>query len=361
MTAATFTQQLIDKKSLIDAELKLYVASLSKETLSMFTPDSSVAMSAYEQVLARGGKRIRGALTMVAYEMCGGTDTDMILQAACAIEMTHAYILTLDDIMDKSATRRGGPSAHMIIADYHKKHQLSGDSYHFGEAIAINAATIGFHDAQLKVTNLNVANKSKLQALSLLNSALIVTGHGQINDIFNEVRDDVTEQSVDQVLEWKTAHYTFLNPLQFGMALAGADEKTIHALHDYCMHAGRAFQITDDILGTFASEQEAGKSPMDDVREGKRTVLSVHALQSAPNGDKNFLITMLGNEKLTQSEFNRCKEIFIETGALKVSQDQAKYHVDMAKISLQHYATLFSKGGVDFLTQLVDSLLGRTA
>jgi len=361
ITKVGFSARLADLKQAIDAELQVHSKHLHKTTMRKFTPYSVVVVDAYDQVLARGGKRIRGALTIMGYEMCGGTNKAMILQAAAAIEMTHAYILVLDDIMDKSAMRRGGESAHTILASYHKQHGLSGDGYHFGEAVAINSALIGCHYAQGLAATLDADSSYKLKAIKLLNDALIVTGHGQINDIFNEVVDVVNDQAVDQVLEWKTAHYTFLNPLQFGMALAGADDTVLQSVYEYCMSAGRAFQITDDILGTFSSELEAGKSPMDDIREGKRTVLSVNALNHAQNGDKNFLIQMLGNEKLTQAEFIRCKEIFVETGALAASQKQAEKLVQKAKKSLTNHIDNLSDEGIEFLHVLADSLIGRSS
>jgi geranylgeranyl diphosphate synthase type I len=360
LTKASFKQQLVTYKQSIDARIAHHIQELQAQTAQSYTPASAVVVDAYCQVLARGGKRIRGALTLVGYDMCGGTDTALILDAACAIEMTHAYILVLDDIMDKSTKRRGGDSAHTILAKYHTDHGLSGDSYHFGEAAAINSALIGCHYAQNIVATLNGRSEYIVRALTLLNESLVVTGHGQINDIFNEVVESVDQETVDKVLEWKTAHYTFLNPLQFGMALAGATEQQVNAIRTYCMHAGRAFQITDDILGTFASEQEAGKSPMDDIREGKRTVLSVVALENAQSSDKSFLQQMLGNEYITTEEFTRCKEIIRTSGALQEAEKQAATHIETAKASLVSVAGNYTGQGSEFLSLLVDQLLGRT-
>lgn len=355
-----FTRMLAELKHEVDEALEMHAAHLKKTTAHNFTPYSVLSVDAFTEILGRGGKRIRGALAIVGYEMCGGADRDMILQAACAIEMVHAYILILDDIMDKSAMRRGGPSAHTLVSNYHRENGLSGESMHFGEAVAINAALIGDHYAQSLVTDLSVGDQQKIKALKLLNDALIVTGHGQINDLFNEVLDHVNEQDVDHVLEWKTAHYSFLNPLQFGMALAGADDETLTEITGYCMHAGRAFQITDDIIGIFGSELEAGKNPMDDIREGKRTLLSITALHKADSADKNFLIQMLGNDRLTQREFMRCKEIFEATGALEEAKKQAERHVSEAKASLEQ-THRWNDAGTTFLIALVDSLLGRSS
>jgi geranylgeranyl diphosphate synthase type I len=145
------------------------------------------------------------------------------------------------------------------------------------------------------------------------------------------------------------------------MALAGADDAALGGITDYCMHAGRAFQITDDILGTFGSELEAGKSPMDDIREGKRTLLSITALAKADSGDKNFLIQMLGNERLTQAEFTRCKEIFVATGALGRAQEEAARHAAAAQASLRKHGNSWVGPGAAFLSSLASSMLGRTA
>lgn len=360
-TLPAFTDQLTALKQAVDDELDTHIVRLRKTTAQQYTPYSARAVEAYVEILARGGKRIRGALTVMGYEMFGGTDRQLILQAASAIEMVHAYILVLDDIMDKSEMRRGGQSAHKLLASYHATRGLSGESLHFGEAVAINSALIGNHYAMGIMTGLQADDAYKLRALKLLNDTLVITGHGQVNDLFNEVLDQVSEADVSRVLEWKTAYYTFLNPLQIGMALAGADDETLESIRPYCMAAGHAFQITDDILGIFGSEIEAGKSPMDDIREGKRTLLSITALARAESGDKNFLIQMLGNEKLTQAEFNRCKEIFVSTGALQYASDRAAEYIQTAIDSLATVHADVSAQGKDFLHMLVSSLQGRHA
>jgi len=356
---AVFERKLKEYKAAIDADIAGYCKQVQKRTLQDFGANSRVAVDAYTAILGRGGKRIRGALTMLGYEMSGGRDRAMILQAARAIEMIHAYILIIDDINDRSLVRRGGSSAHMILADYHRAHNLSDESQHFGESIAMNAALIGSHAAQMLIANLDGDPQLKLNALSVLNRSMVVTAHGQFNDMFNEVSADVSQRDVDRVLEWKTAHYTFLNPLHFGMILAGADCHATDAITTYAMRAGRAFQISDDIVGTFGQEFESGKSPLDDIREGKRTLLSVYALEHTTNGNKNFLIQMLGNHKLTQAEFARCKDILVESGALDYAKSAAAKHVEVAVKSLKSQQNMWSPEGVQFLSGLAEYLLVR--
>jgi geranylgeranyl diphosphate synthase type II len=77
--------------------------------------------------------------------------------------------------------------------------------------------------------------------------------------------------------ERKTAAYSFEAPLVAGALLAGADADCLHALADYGRLLGIAFQLGDDVLGTFGTERITGKSAMGDLREGKETPIVAFA------------------------------------------------------------------------------------
>lgn len=358
---AVFKAKLTEYKHQIDQDITAYSKHVQTSTLQQYGASARLVSDAYLEILARGGKRIRGALVMLGYEMSGGKNQAMILQAARAAEMIHAYLLIMDDIQDRSLTRRGGPTVPVMLAGYHRRNNLAGDAGHFGIALSLNAMGIGNHAAQMILANLDAPENLRLNVIGILNRTVIVTAHGQTNDIMNEVVAKVDEQDVERVLEWKTAHYTFLNPLHMGMVLAGADCHGTDAITDYAIHAGKAFQITDDILGVFGTEFDSGKSPMDDMKEGKRTVLSVYALEHAKSPDKNFLLQMLGNANISPAEFERCKDIFVETGALKHAQSRAAAHVEQALSSLESQAHRWSDEGVQFLRGLAQYLLTRAS
>lgn len=356
-----FKEKLSGYKQLIDDDIKTYSKHIQSTTLQQYGSAARLVTDGYLDILSRGGKRIRGGLVMLGYEMSGGKNTDMIIQAARAIEMVHAYLLIMDDIQDRSLTRRGGPTVPVSLEAYHRSNNLAGDAGHFGIALSLNAMGIGNHAAQMILANLDAPETLRLNVISILNRSVIVTAHGQTNDIMNEVIAEVDEESVERVLEWKTAHYTFLNPLHVGMVLAGADCHATDAITEYALHAGKAFQITDDMLGTFGTEFESGKSPMDDIREGKRTVLSVYALDHTDNGNKNFLIQMLGNSNLKPAEFERCKDIMVASGALEHTKKRAKVHIVQALGALDKEAEHWTPEGVNFLRGLAQYLMTRTS
>lgn len=359
-TFQPFTTALAAYKQAIDADIETYATHIRNITLEQYGPYAALEANTFLDVLSRGGKRIRGVLVMVGYEMCGGADRDMILQAARAIEMLHAYILIIDDIQDRSTVRRGKPSAHEMLATYHRQHHLRGDARHAGVSLALNAALAGVHAAEGVLANLHADPQLRLNALSISNRTMSITVHGQTYDIMNELAAAPPLQDIQRVLEWKTAQYSFINPLHVGMVLAGAGCEATDAITPYALHVGKAFQIIDDILGIFGNTQELGKSPLDDIREGKSTLLSVYALEHATPADRTFLRDCLGNAGLTQTDFERCQTIIESSGARAYAQTLAGEEAAAATRALHAGKRLWSEAGTVFLDGLTAYLAKRS-
>ena len=83
-------------------------------------------------------------------------------------------------------------------------------------------------------------------------------------------------------------------------------------------------------MGIFGEEAKTGKSQMDDIKEGKRTLLIAYALEHADSAGKNFLISQLGNEHITLAQFERVKEVILQTGALEYAKNKAQEYVQQA-------------------------------
>jgi len=353
-----FKTRLAKYKGLIDSDLEDFSHLAISSTGERFGENSAETMSVFCDVLSRGGKRIRGAMTLLAYEMYGGKDQQVALQAARVMELIQTYLLIVDDIYDRSDTRRGSDSAHKILATIHAKKSWKDDPHHFGESMAFNSALIGLHVAMAIAADIPVPAELRIKALRTINLNLQITGEGQSNDIYNEVTETNDESKIQNVLEWKTSYYTFVNPLQFGAILAGADERECENLLEYGIHAGKLFQITDDIVSTFGSEFESGKSPMDDIREGKRTLLTLYALNNSPTVDAHFLQRMLGYRDITQSEFEQCREILKKSGALEYARSQALESARLARKCVESYwDSTFNS--FDFMLGVLDYMIER--
>lgn len=361
MTRPTFKDQLETYKNAIDADIADYARYVQSVTAQQYGPYAELEVQTFLDLLARGGKRIRGALVIAGYEMCGGQNRTMIVQAARAMEMFHAYLLICDDIQDRSAVRRGKPSAHEQLAAYHRAHHLKGDAAQTGMSLALNAALAGAHAAQIVLANLEAEPQLRLNAISITNRTLGITEHGQTYDIMNSLVTELDEADIRRALEWKTAQYSFVNPLHVGMVLAGAGCRETDAITPFARHLGIAYQVTDDILGVFGDEQTLGKSPMDDIREGKGTLLVAHALKHASKADSDLLQRCLGNAELTKLDFARCRKIIEASGAKAYAESIAAEEADAARASFEPTKSLWGKDGVDFLEGLGEYLLRRTS
>jgi len=358
---AVFGRQLVGYKQAIDEDIARYAAHVRAVTLEQYGEYPATVTNAYLDMLERGGKRIRGALVVTGYLMCGGKDMEMITRAATALEMLHSYMLIIDDIQDRSALRRGKPTVHEGLAAFHRERGLQGDADHTGIALALNAALTGSHAAQVLLAGLSAPEDLRLKAIGIINQTLLTTAHGQTADIMNEIDPDVTQEDVERALELKTAHYTILNPLCVGMVLAGAGCEDTDAIRDYSLHTGKVFQITDDIIGIFGDDAQTGKTAKDDIREGKRTILSVYAIKHADADDRAFLLQCLGNRDLTDEQFERCRQIMRDSGAVDNAKRLADENARQALVSLEKYQQRWTAEQVSFLRGLVQGLLDRSA
>ena len=355
----THDERLKTYKDLIDKDIAEYSKVLLDNTEDEYGAYSRETLESFVAILGRGGKRLRGALTMASYEMMGGTDRTMIIQAARAIEMIHAYVLIIDDIADRSDMRRGGPSAHKIMQEYHHKNHLKSDDAHFGESMAAQAALIGGYLAELIIDDLGISAETKLAVLRNLHSNLVRTGHGQLRDILNETLPEVTEDDALWTAKYKTAYYTVVNPLETGGILAGATKDDLMILREYGTYAGIGFQITDDIIGIFGDSAATGKSSLDDLKEGKITVLMTKALQMAGSVQRQQLLAMLGNAHVNDEDLKKCQQILADTRALEYANQKAKALAGQARDVLARAPSAWSPELVGFLDHLTEVFVER--
>ncbi len=322
----TFARQaLAEHKSAIDRAMAEYFEIEFKRYNSEFTEFSEIAMNSLKETATIGGKRLRGSLLIHAYYAAGGKDEEVALRAAVAIETVHAYLLILDDFIDESKLRRGVPTAHRAMKNYFTTHKLQGDSEHFGESVAVTIGAAGMHFASNLIAKLDVPEKHKLQAMIGINNAAIKTAHGQLNDLYEKSIDpvSVTEEDILSIMSLKTGYYTFYSPLNVGSLLAGMSRHDAQDWKKFSLLAGRAFQIQDDIIGIFGVDSKTGKSNLDDMREGKITLLVRYALDSCNESDCKFILENLGNKEITQSDLDKIKNIFESSGALERAKQQA--------------------------------------
>ncbi len=304
-----------------------------------------------------GGKNIRGSLTKLGYECFGGKDERAILKASLMVEVTHAFALMHDDIMDNDILRRGRPTIHVQYKNLHQKRYKKGEADHYGLCLALDMGDAGFVLAHLILAESGFPSEIKNKVLRRFNQVLLDTVFGQAVDVSYEHLDRVSEKDVLRVHHYKTANYTITGPLQYGALFAGASDNQVKKIEKYGLPVGIAFQLRDDELGLFADEKTLGKPVGSDVKENKNTLLHLKALELAKGEDKKFVKSIYGKKNITKKELDRVRRITQETGSLAYSQKMAKRLVEQGK----KFIPLVSKnsGQAETLANMADFMIER--
>lgn len=263
---------------------------------------------------AAGGKYIRSTFTYLGW-LSGAADDDAALRAAASTELLHAFALLQDDVMDRSALRRGRPAAHLRLAAWHQAQGLDGPAGRFGESAAILLADLCLVWAErlLRESGLGPAALARgWPRYDTLRGELAV---GQFADLVNDARSRPTLDEVLDVTRRKSGNYTVRRPLELGAALAGADEHILSVLGEYGELVGEAFQLRDDVLGVFGRPSVTGKPSGDDLRERKATSVVVLAAQLATPGQEAELSRLSRRETLDDAGVDRWRQLISETGA----------------------------------------------
>lgn len=251
----------------------------------------------------RGGKRVRPGLVLVgATTITDRPKMPVLLDAATALELLHAYFLVHDDWMDRDLVRRGGPSAHAVLR------RRFGDD-HLGDAAAIMAGDWGVAVATEWMAQLPVEG-AKLQA------ALTCFAHMQLAAVIGQIRDLVSaDDDAEFTYRLKTASYTVEGPLLLGAILSGASPAQLKSLTNFALPLGVAFQLRDDLIGVFAPPEQTGKPYASDVRSGKRTALVLEAIRRASPKERRFLLQQLGNSNAREGDLRRFVDLLESLGA----------------------------------------------
>jgi len=213
-------------------------------------------------LLLAGGKRLRPALLLLSADAVRKGSSIDVMPAALALELTHSFTLIHDDIMDADAVRRGVPTVHTL----------------WDEPTAILAGDVLFASAFEFIALADAPDNAKVRAVSMLARTCVEICEGQHMDISFESRDDVLEGEYLRMVEKKTG-VLYAAAAGIGAILAGGNPAYADALYNFGRGIGMAFQIQDDIIDLVAPAEVSGKDRASDLREGKKTMISIKALE----------------------------------------------------------------------------------
>lgn len=346
-------------KSCSDKVYDLLRNFFSQETVNADQVDTHLTRSV--ELLAdfclRGGKAISPFLLMEAYQIGGGKKTSALLPVMGSVELHHKYLLALDDIADQDDERYGGPTLEYM---YRQEIPASQNFEHRARSLAmLDSAYLNALSKKL-LFSASFPKKSLLACHQIMTEEMLAhTLAGWKIHYYQNVAPiaTVTPDEFIKGLELVTARYKFNGPFKIGLELAGNQSPQIlTSLTSYGNAIGTAFQIHDDILGLFGDPHLTGKPIGNDVREGKKTLLILHAYEKASSSEKKFLDSMVGNHNITVDQIDQVRQIVSNTGSLTKSKTMAKKLIEKGIRSLDVLPTSASK---DILIELANFVISR--
>ena len=266
---------------------------------------------------ANGGKRHRPVVCLLGCLAVGG-DADLAMSPAAAVEHFHTAALIHDDIADQAELRRGKPCLHLTQ----------------GEGLAINMGDLGLslvNGTVMKDPALDDA--TKVRVVTELIEMTRRTIEGQALDIgwARDGRYDITPEDYLIMATHKTAHYSGAVPLAIGAIVGGGTESQIEGLRNYGLDTGLAFQIQDDLLNLVGKAESTQKGFRDDITEGKRTLVVVHALQNLDVAGKRRLVEILSSRTKNPEVLAEAVAIMEAAGSIDYARNYAENLTSIAK------------------------------
>ncbi|WP_329375775.1 polyprenyl synthetase family protein [Streptomyces sp. NBC_01351] len=302
-----------------------------------------------------GGKRLRPLLCYYGWQAAGGHgSTIAVTHLGAALELFHAGALIHDDVMDGSDIRRGRPTVHRLLAGSHGRHPAA-ERLGVNTAILLGDLALCWSYDLLHVAELATPRAESLR--TLLDAMRMQAMTGQYLDLLATGSSHIAVEEALAIGRGKTARYTVEYPLLAGAHLAGADQGMLSACSAYGVPLGEAFQLRDDLLGVFGDPGTTGKSDLDDLRDGKHTVLLAVARQRADSVQAAALRALIGNAHLDLADAQDIRDIIVATGARDAVEDMIAERREHALAVLDSFP--FPAGAAASLRRLADMATRR--
>lgn len=275
------------------------------------------------------GKLLRPSIVLfVAEEL--GTEREVALPAAIALELIHNFSLIHDDIEDEDMQRRGRATVWSLI----------------GIAKAINAGDLMITLALLEGV------KASPQAATCLLDAMRDLVDGQSLDLDFESRW-VTPPEYRAMIQLKTGAL-FRCAFELAGIVAKVPSELIKRLASFGEELGMAFQVRDDLLGVWGDESDLGRPSGSDLRKRKKAYPLVAAHERASDTDRSFIEHAMKSEPVSDSDIKKILDMMDRLGIRSDGEIRMQSHLQEAVKQLPYIP--FSEDGLQTLGTLFEGL-----
>lgn len=316
-------------------------------------PDAGLVLDGLESLTMRGGKRLRAAMMVAAQRaVAPEASIDAILSACAALEILQSYLLVHDDWMDGDDERRGGPAVHVLLRGTLAERGEGEAGRHLADSLAILAGDLGCA----------YANRLFLESASAsprLADALATFLRVQRDVVLGQTLDLLGSPDVARMHDLKTGSYTVEGPLLLGAILADAREDQLAVLRRVARPLGEAFQVRDDLLGTFGDPARTGKPVGNDLRAGKHNAVVAASRVSGSPAGRAALERVLGVKDAAEADVREAIALLDRDGTRAAVEAKLARLVEGAQASLD--GSVLGSEGAARLRALAELLGARQA
>lgn len=273
------------------------------------------------EICDRGGKSWRSYAALACCDVVEG-DSRRFVQWLAVPELLHVGSLIVDDVQDRSQTRRGGPSCHVV----------------HGEAKAINAGTAAYFLAQRLLISSEVSPAAKLRLYDLYFEAMRAGHAGQALDLdgLADLMDAAVESGSSLELErailathrLKTAAPA-ASLARMGAVAGGGSHAQVEAVGQFFEALGLAFQIVDDVLNLRGFEGNL-KLRGEDIANGTVTLPVAKAMGRVAASERAWLWSTLRSKPESRDVIASVVALLERSGALSACDEDARRLVENA-------------------------------
>ena len=256
-------------------------------------------------IVEAGGKRLRPLIVLLTARAFARSGDDPI-RLATIIEFLHTATLLHDDVVDKSARRRGRATANAL----------------WGNAPSVLVGDFLYSRGFQLMVELN-----DMDVMAIISDATNVIAEGEVMQLANIGKTDIAEADYLEIARRKTA-MLFQAAAHTGAVLCSDDADLIDSLRRYGLHFGMAYQLVDDWLDYVGDSLVMGKDAGNDLAEGKVTLPLIHTIAHGSSADADLVRQAI----LTRSsdDFPAVADAVRRSGGLDYTKARAVEEADQA-------------------------------
>jgi geranylgeranyl pyrophosphate synthase len=363
----------MDLKSLMEGHrgqvnnaLNHYFEKKRKDVMEKGSEIAQENYTAMQNYILGNGKRLRGICALLAYEACGGKESEKMVLPSLSVEFFHNSSLILDDVMDEDKERREITAAHELIMRWFDKkygtppysgYLFSNNASRFGVSMSIIATNMLFSLGAQTILDSEFSADKKIRALDVYEKTYRLVNLGQMLDMHYEIEKSIDSEKYLRMAHLKTG-VLLGSALKIGAVLAGAPASQLNALDEYAQYSATTFQIQDDILDLTPGSKK-GRELGSDLKKGKTTLIILLAKENLPASEWKIIEKVLGNEKANESELQKAMKILHEKGVIERAQTMAAEYNTKGKKALRKAKPEFAQKDLEIFDAFADYLVNR--